>query len=416
MPDIRLVQPRQTDFPFSYGLLLVFLLLLYANPALLYPALEALRPTQVVAAAAIFMLFVEKALSRQGFRMVWPESYLLLAFLGAAGVSCVTALWMRQAVESWGNLAKMGAAYFLILNVARSERHLRGLIWAMVLGGLVPALGALHRYWNGEVIAGRAGWAGTFGNPNDLAFSLVILIPLAAFLSGESGPLKKALLGGILAIYGYTIYVTFSRGGMVGLLAVLGVLTFRHPARSIRFVAVALLAASLIGLVYFWSRPEGFRGLSDDASFQQRIETIRTGLEMFADRPLLGVGLGCSIVAWPLYAPPGILFQGALVNHNTFIQALSETGILGFLPFALLLGVALYHARGLARSGCARENGRTARMGAALEAALWGFVACGLSGGYVVSWFPYLLLGLIGSATLLANPFLLREQEPPSSG
>jgi O-antigen ligase len=163
------------------------------------------------------------------------------------------------------------------------------------------------------------------------------------------------------------------------------------------------MITSFIGLVYFWSRSQGFSGLSADSSFQQRIETIRTGLEMFADRPLLGVGIGCSIVAWPLYASSDVLFRGALVNHNTFIQALSETGILGFLLFALLLAASLHHARKLAASGRAQGDGRIARMGAALEASLLGFMACGLAGGYVVSWFPYLILGLIGSATLLAK-------------
>jgi hypothetical protein len=37
-------------------------------------------------------------------------------------------------------------------------------------------------------------------------------------------------------------------------------------------------------------------------------------------------------------------------------------------------------------------------LGAGLEIALWGFVVCGLSGGYLLTWFPYILLGLASSA------------------
>ena len=40
----------------------------------------------------------------------------------------------------------------------------------------------------------------------------------------------------------------------------------------------------------------------------------------------------------------------------------------------------------------------TSSLGTAIEASIWGLVVCGMSGGYVVTWFPYLLLGLAGSA------------------
>jgi len=42
--------------------------------------------------------------------------------------------------------------------------------------------------------------------------------------------------------------------------------------------------------------------------------------------------------------------------------------------------------------------GRSNRLMAALEIAFVGFVVCGMSGGYVMSWFPYLLAGAIGAA------------------
>jgi hypothetical protein len=29
---------------------------------------------------------------------------------------------------------------------------------------------------------------------------------------------------------------------------------------------------------------------------------------------------------------------------------------------------------------------------------LWGFVVCALSGGFVLTWFPYILIALISSA------------------
>jgi O-antigen ligase len=135
--------------------------------------------------------------------------------------------------------------------------------------------------------------------------------------------------------------------------------------------------------------------LNQDVSFQQRLATSQAGLAMFADHPLLGVGLGCSVIAWPLYAPEGLYTRGALVTHNTFIQAAGETGIFGFIAFILFVGFGLYHARKLALEspGTALSN-----LSSGIEIAIWGFVVCGMSGGYLRTWFPYILLGLAASA------------------
>ena len=116
---------------------------------------------------------------------------------------------------------------------------------------------------------------------------------------------------------------------------------------------------------------------------------------MFADHPLLGVGLGCSVIAWPLYAPKDLYSRGALVTHNTVIQPLGETGVFGFVAFVSFVGFGIYYARKLALDASRRS---LANLGAGLEIAVWGFVVCGLSGGYVLTWFPYILVGMVSSA------------------
>ena len=97
-----------------------------------------------------------------------------------------------------------------------------------------------------------------------------------------------------------------------------------------------------------------------------------------------------------------------LVTHNTFLQALSETGTLGFLLLASFFGAVLYRAW---RAGRFKQPGRegVVDLMAALEIAFWGFIVCGLSGGYVMSWFPYLLAGLIGAA----GRILTQSAKPP---
>jgi hypothetical protein len=120
---------------------------------------------------------------------------------------------------------------------------------------------------------------------------------------------------------------------------------------------------------------------------------------MFLDNPIFGVGAGCSLLGWPLYAPPNLDFRGALVIHNTLVQTLAEVGLFGFIPLAWLLVSALRRIQLIINKDII--GGNAWRYAVGLEASLVGFMVCGLSGGYLTSWFPYILIGLISAVAFL---------------
>jgi putative inorganic carbon (hco3(-)) transporter len=322
---------------------------------------------------------------------------LLVAFVGAAAISCLTALWPGYAADGVADLAKMALTFFFLANCIVNERALRGVMWVMVIGGLFPAAGTIKNYLQGEMEEGRAAWLGIFANPNEVAYALVILVPMVAYLATPRSWLARAILAAITLVYVTAIYVTFSRGGLLGLVTVLALVAWRKKNRMVQVVIAVVLVAGFLFANKFWSRGEDFSQLDNDISFQQRIATSEAGFNMFLDHPLSGVGFGCSVVAWPLYAPEGLYTRGALVTHNTFMQVLSETGAFGFLPFVLLIGLSLYHLRKLA------ADPSTAQFGSAIEVAIWGLVVCGMSGGYALTWFPYLLFGLAAAARRISE-------------
>lgn len=391
--------------PWSFPLLLAFLLLLYANLPLLVPALEPFAPAQSIAVAALAVLFVERSLARRPFRLAWPESHLLLAFVAVAALSAFGALWPSYAIEQTLVLLKFVAIYALVLNTVESWRRLHLVFAAMSVGGLFPAFGALDHVRRGELIEGRAGWIGIFGNPNDLAFGLVMLFPLALCLALAVRGWRRAALVGALAAFAAAVFLTYSRGGLAAFSIVLLLCLLRWGRPWMRIPGLlALWLVIAYALPSYWGRNEGFTELVGDATANQRLQTLRIGLAMFADKPLLGVGLGCSLLGWPLYAPPTALTQGWLHSHNTLIQVASETGILGTLALGLAVGSALWKAGRLARLWRATGHLERYRAVSALEISLWGFVACGLGGGYVLSWFPYLVLGMVSAAHFLPGP------------
>ena len=72
---------------------------------------------------------------------------------------------------------------------------------------------------------------------------------------------------------------------------------------------------------------------------------------IFLDHPLLGTGLGTLEIVFPPYDS---LYDGKVVNHdhNDYIEALAETGVVGGLCCAWFLGFIVLHSlKGLAEPG-----------------------------------------------------------------
>jgi O-antigen ligase len=78
-------------------------------------------------------------------------------------------------------------------------------------------------------------------------------------------------------------------------------------------------------------------------SITMRAEMVRAVFDIFKDSPLFGVGLGGYRFILPQYRPA----LGVRYAHNTFVEILAGTGLVGFIPFiALFLCVLKQLLRG----------------------------------------------------------------------
>jgi O-antigen ligase len=398
---IREAPAATSDGPaVAFALFVAFLMMLYSNVAVIYhEQLDAFRPTLVVAVAALFMMVVELGQARRSFNLMWPQGTLLLALLGVCVVSTFSAIYVSHALEQTADFAKMVLVYLLIENVVTTERRLKIVLFTMIAGGLFPAIGTISQYRAGILQEhSRAAWRGIFANPNEAAYGILILVPIALALAGKAPMPVRIGLWLTIALYGLGMYYTFSRGGFLALFAVLGLMGWKHESIVVRAGLIAALVGGILVVATFWKRSSGdFNNINQDTSFQERVATFKAGGLMFLHNPLVGVGPGDSMVAYPLYVPsstPGTHDQ--LVIHNSFIQALGELGLMGFTPFVLFIGVAIYHAWKM-------EHGPLRPYAMALELAMWGFVVCSLSGGFIFTWWPYILVGLVTATKRIAE-------------
>src|SRR5262249_35144078 len=121
--------------------------------------------------------------------------------------------------------------FILMVNLIDSRQRLFSLWKMVVICGAALGLGAIKSYGNGEFalkgarIEGLIG--GMFGNPNDLATSLDLLLPFAVLLMLTGKGVARLFYLGCAAVLGIGVLVTFSRGGFLGLIALGGVLMWK---------------------------------------------------------------------------------------------------------------------------------------------------------------------------------------------
>jgi O-antigen ligase len=224
------------------------------------------------------------------------------------------------------------------------------------------------RHWHAQNVTRLIGIETTYGEPNAVAMSVVLSLPLWLFLfrcrsslcQGFSYSKNRVRLVQIL-IFGYpllaivSVGLTNSRAGMVGLIAfALGALWWGAERGSLaRNLAAAAILVIGLWLVAPGEQRERLRTLWDSdagpanaqASAAGRWEGFLAGIQMLRERPLTGVGVG-NFKDYRAAYIDGI----PLVAHNLPGQLLGETGILGGIAFTGMIAATWLNARRTRRS------------------------------------------------------------------
>ena len=316
---------------------------------------------------------------------------------------------------------------YLVFFVAfiKKRWQLLVLAWLVVGAVLLTAPGAT---WNALTAVGtnieetRA--AASFGiatakNPNRLAFLCAMAIAIIGHALPEvrsrivrlTGPLAIVLLI-------VTILLTASRSGLICLAVLLMMLVFgmglRHRRAHILLLALAISIGVGLALVpeQHLERITNFfgteRGEEGAGSTLARLELIGMGLRMFADHPILGIGLAnfrrVSVID---YASSRMSAQ-----HNAYLLALVEGGLLLFAVYLLIF-------RSLWRE--LREAQRLASEGAGpglawlVRAARTMFVLFLIISAFADVWHELSFYIIAGLSIALANFYRSEGRAAPAS-
>ena len=299
-----------------------------------------------------------------------PLVIALVALMVWVAISIGSAEELGSGLRDASNWFVAGLLVAIVVSTLRTGRDVRFVLIAYVFGavlsvsvglistGLSPVDSAIETatYTEGRLKGGSS-------DPNYLAAGLVPAIILASglFVTTRSA-LSKWALAVSIALLSIGLAATQSRGGFVALLiAVVAavVVLRRHRMQILAGIAVlaGVVAFSLATTPGAWERVTSLDGGGNGRSDLWTV-AWRVGQE----HPFTGVGISdFASEAHRYVRRPGQITEAALivdrphVTHNTYLQVLTEMGIIGLLLFlavlAFFLAMTFKASRDLAARG-----------------------------------------------------------------
>ncbi|GLQ46118.1 hypothetical protein GCM10007862_11690 [Dyella lipolytica] len=311
-----------------FVLSLVYLMLTIIRPQDYMPALTGIPLLPVVLLLAFLLWLGSNTKVFAG-----PQFLLLLLFLLALMVSDAANGWVGGALVQLKTFGPIVIAFFVLASaIAASPRRVVVAFFVFVLCSIVLALHGWNQTrvgvgWTGTPLSldGRIQYVGIFNDPNDLGLLFATAFPMAVYLSGRGGFLRRViwLAGAALLLYG--IFLTNSRGAMLAVVAIGAVYLWRRRGLV---TALVLSGVGLVGMMMMPSRLQQL-DVSESSAFG-RVDAWYEGLHMFLAKPLFGVGAG------------NFTDYNELTAHNSLILVLAETGFFGYIIWLAFVGYGFW--------------------------------------------------------------------------
>jgi O-antigen ligase len=249
---------------------------------------------------------------------------------------------------------------------------------------------------------------GTFIQPAVTGAAMVMIFFLAVYALARIKSIYARLYSWLLFIVTPVgVFFTYTRSVYLGFS--LGLLLLTVFSRRLRLAAALLLIGMGLVVLGNWSnvktaeRESG--GVADMTTAQGRVVLMNASLRMFMDHPFVGVGFQRFMEkSVPYIVQVKRTFLGYREGwigldsnqHNQFFSVLTELGLLGFIPFALMY-VFLFRTLARARSAKVQE------YDSEFVVAVWAAMAAYLSALMFIepryfeflNTLPFMLMGIV---------------------
>lgn len=264
-----------------------------------------------------------------------------ILFIGWMFLSNPEAAWNGRDRNWVFTFIQLWVLMFLSSRLLDTKDKFHTLMWVFSIVAVFSAFVAIQQGYIAETDDASFGSSGYVDNANAAArYFIVAMIFLTHLRSETTKPFPRLLmLGGIIITY-IGVFFTISRTGIVLLFAAQVMIFFSQSTGKQRLNIVIL---GLIGLVLIWLISENALRLAGtilpavsegEDTMGLRYALWEAAIRMFKEKPVTGVGIGMYRFLVPLYSYDLPFIRGRSIwAHNTYIQILVETGLVGFILF-----------------------------------------------------------------------------------
>lgn len=316
-----------------------FLLIAVGRIGELVPGLGSLPLGKVAMGIALILLIVKWKRLPKLSASTASFSRTVGALVVLAVVTAPFSIWPGESFHFLTQqLPVMAAAVIVCCKISYTWDVLRGIMRILIFAAVALALAALSAFHGG-----RAGASASY-DTNDLAYVLVSILPLAlAFALTARTKVKRLINAAVCAVLLIALLLTSSRGGLIGLVAMLAVIVLmplRRPQDGKSRNRIVLPVAGLVcASMLVWSylpaetrdRLSSVLQLGSDYNMDAANKTGRSGIweRNFHAALRRPVGYGIDSIQMVDFRNGG-MFKTA---HNSYLQVLVELGFLGLLLF-----------------------------------------------------------------------------------
>ncbi len=235
--------------------------------------------------------------------------------------------------------------YFLVIMLLKKERDIQFFCNALIIVAAGIAIHGIYQYITGAEMP--ANWVDSaeagiktrvysiIGSPNILGSLMTLVTPMTlSFALAEKRILKKLIYVVLAGLMILCLFLTYSRGAWIGFAVAMAVFVWIRDKRLfvpaiILMVAVVIFVPSISDRITYMLSPD-YTASSLRAG---RLVRWLTGLEMFKETPIFGVGLGQ--FGGAVAMNNGI--KGTFYMDNYFLKTAVETGLVGLCAFVILM-------------------------------------------------------------------------------
>jgi O-antigen ligase len=310
-----------------------------------------------VAGGLLALSWLAAVASRKGARRAFVTAHPLFAgvlafFLAWALLSLTWAGSVGDGVQSVVRYILSAFLFLIVFTAIRKRRHVEWLVGAFVVASLLSAAYGFITPPDPSLGEGDR-LAGTLADSNALAAVLVagVVLSLALAFEMRRKPLIRIALLVIGALCLLSNFLTLSRGGLIALgVAMLTAIVFGGRWRTAAVGLTVLVAASVFVFFSFVATAnQTARVTSFGGGGSGRTDLWTVGWRMVQAHPVRGVGAGNFqhesihyLIAPGALHRTDLILNKQLVAHNTYLQVLSELGVVALVPFLAILGFALW--------------------------------------------------------------------------